>query len=78
VADDLMALRPIGGARRNATIITEQQQFSTLRNQARTAITALQAIRDDASVTNAEAVAYIKDEALILQRVIRVLVGALV
>lgn len=64
--------------RRSDTIITEQQQFATLRDQAKTALTALQAIRDDATVTNAEAVAYIKDEALVLQRIIRVVVGALI
>lgn len=72
-----MALRPIGGARRSAAIISEQQQFSTLKDQARTAITNLQAIRDDSNVTNAEPVTYIKDEALVLLRVIRVLVSTL-
>lgn len=72
-----MALRPIGAARRSAAIITEQQQFATLKDQARTAIATLQAIRDDANVTNAEAVTYVKDEALIMQRVIRVVVGTL-
>jgi hypothetical protein len=72
-----MALRPIGAARRSAAIISEQQQFATLKTQAKAAIAALQAIRDDATVTNAEAVTYIKDEALVLQRVIRVVVGSL-
>jgi hypothetical protein len=72
-----MALRPIGGARRSAAIITEQQSFATLKDQARTAIVTLQAMRDDSNVTNAEAVVYIKDEALIMQRVIRVVVGSL-
>lgn len=72
-----MALRPIGGARRSAAIIDEQTQFATLRTQAKAAIASLQAIRDDSNVTNAEAVTYVKDEAMILQRVIKVVVGAL-
>lgn len=63
--------------RRNATVIDEQTQFATLRDQARTAIATLQAIRNDANVTNAEAVTYLKDEAQIMQRVIRVVVGTL-
>jgi hypothetical protein len=70
-----MALRPINGERRNAAIRTESGALVTIREQARTALTALQAIRDDTNVTNAEAVQYIKDEALVLQRVIRVIVG---
>ncbi len=71
MAGDLMAHR------RNATVIDEQTKFATLRDQARTAIATLQAIRDDANVTNAEAVTYLKDEAQIMQRVIRVVVGTL-
>jgi hypothetical protein len=63
--------------RRSPTVVDEQAQFATLKQQAKTAIANLQAIRDDATVTNAEAVQYIKDEALVLQRVIRVIVGSL-
>ena len=37
----------------------------TIREAARNAIATLQAIRDETNVTNAEAVAYIKDEARI-------------
>ena len=71
MAGDLMALNH----RRSAAVITEQSQLATIREQARTAIVSLQAIRDDPTVTNAEAVGYIKDEALVLQRVIRFVVG---
>lgn len=70
-----MALRPINGERRNAAIRAEGTALGGIRDQVKTAINALQAIRDDASVTNAEAVTYIKQEALILQRLIRVIVG---
>lgn len=70
-----MALRPINGERRNAAIRAEGTALGGIRDQVKTAINALQAIQDDASVTNAEAVTYIKQEALILQRLIRVIVG---
>jgi hypothetical protein len=61
--------------RRSVAVISEGQTVSTLRSQAQAAIATLQAIRDDTNVTNAKAVTYIKDEALILQRTIRVLIG---
>ena len=70
-----MALRPINGERRSAAIRQQTADLTTIREQARAAITSLQAIRDDANVTNAEATQYIKDEALVLQRVIRFVVG---
>lgn len=63
--------------RRSTTVIDEQAQFATLRQQAASALATLQAIRDDAAVTQAEAVGYIKDEAQIMQRMIRVVVGTL-
>jgi hypothetical protein len=72
-----MALRPINGERRNATIRQQTADLVTIREQARAAITTLQAIRDDANVTNAEAVTYIKDEARVLQGLIRFAVGQL-
>ncbi len=71
MAGDLMALTH----RRSEAVITERSQLATIREQARAAILSLQAIRDDPTVTNAEAVTYIKDEALVLQRVIRFVVG---
>ena len=70
-----MALRPINGEFRSAAIRAETAALVVIREQARNAIASLQVIRDDANVTNAEAVVYIKDEALIMQRVIRYLVG---
>jgi hypothetical protein len=70
-----MALRPINGERRSAAIRTEDASLDGIRDQVRTAINALQAIQDDANVTNTEVVQYIKQEALILQRLIRVIVG---
>lgn len=75
MASDLMALRPINGERRSAAIRTEDADLDAIREQVRTALTELQAIRDDANVTNAEAVTYVKTEALIMQRLIRFVVG---
>ena len=72
-----LALRPINGERRSAAIRTETANLVTIREAARNAIATLQAIRDDTNVTNAEAVAYIKDEARIAQGLIRFVVGQL-
>ena len=70
-----MALRPINGERRSAAIRTEDASLDAIREQVKTALTELQNIRDDNNVTTAEAVTYIKAEALILQRLIRFVVG---
>jgi hypothetical protein len=48
--------------------------LSTLRGQVNTALNTLQAQIDDANVTNAEAVSYIKQQAQIKKAMIRALV----
>lgn len=75
MAEYLMALRPINGERRGAAVRSEVASLGTIREQVRTALNALQAIQDDPSVTNAEAVTYLKQEAQITQRLIRFVVG---
>lgn len=72
-----LTLRPINGERRSSAVRQQTADLVAVREQARAAIGTLQAIRDDANVTNAEAVAYIKDEARIAQGLIRFVVGQL-
>lgn len=72
-----LTLRPINGERRSAVVRQQTADLVTVREQARAAIATLQAIRDDTNVTNAEAVAYIKDEARVTQGLIRFVVGQL-
>jgi hypothetical protein len=73
----MLTLRPINGERRSAAIRQQTSDLVTIREQARAAIATLQTIRDDGNVTNAEAVAYIKDEARVTQGLIRFVVGQL-
>ncbi len=72
-----LTLRPINGERRSAAVRTEQANLATVREQARNAIATLQAIRDDANITTAEATAYIRDQARVTQGLIRFVVGQL-
>ena len=72
-----LTLRPINGERRSAAVRQQTADLVTVREQARAAIATLQAIRDDTNVTNAEVVAYVKDEARIAQGLIRFVVGQL-
>lgn len=72
-----LTLRPINGERRSQAVRQQTVDLVVVREQARAAIATLQAIRDDTNVTNAEAVAYIKDEARIAQGLIRFVVGQL-
>jgi hypothetical protein len=78
VAGDLMALiRPIDGERRDATIRAEDANLDTIREQVKTAITALNGIQTDNNVTSAEVVTYLKQMAQINERLIRFLFGRL-
>lgn len=71
----MLTLRLINGERRNATIRTESADLLAIRTAARNAIADLDAIQADTSITNAEATAYIKQLALIQERVIRFIAG---
>lgn len=73
----MLTLRPINGERRSAAIRQQTSDLVAIREAARNAIATLQVIRDDNNVTNAEAVAYIKDEARVTQGLIRFVVGQL-
>lgn len=53
------------------TTRVRNDNLTTLRSQAETGLNMLQAIIDDTNVTNADAVNYIKDQARILRKVIR-------
>jgi hypothetical protein len=72
-----MALRPINGERRDATIRAEDANLDTIREQVKTAITALNGIQTDNNVTSAEVVTYLKQMAQINERLIRFLFGRL-
>ena len=61
----------------NLSVAAQQVNKLEIRRQAEQAMATLQSQIDDANVTNAEAVAYLKHHARVLRRLIRLTVGLL-